>query len=250
MNTKVKSKIQKTIFLSFILSILLGLSSCSSSPIVANDSTGMSAEPVNTNQEQSIVALAKRSTYMVQVLDEEGEVLGSGSAFLIKNKYLITNNHVIDGASTIRIFSFMGLFLSDATVVDTDMDNDVALLKIDKLIGVSPLPLADGTSHLRYLDKVYAVGYPFGDSLTITTGTYQKDSQIFPHFKRVSISIAPGNSGGPCIVYNHKEKKYEVIGIVSAHMAGGGASFPMQGLISPVSNIHDILQKNEIEVEM
>lgn len=242
------SKIKKVITTLFLSFTILVLPSCSYSPIVANDSTGMSVEPVNTNQEQSIVALAKRSTYMVQILDESGEVVASGSSFLIKNKYLITN-HVIDGAHTIKIFSFMGLFLSDATVVDIDVDNDVALLKIDPLIGVSILPLADDTEQLRYLDKVYAIGYPFGDGLAITTGTYQKDSKIFPLFKRISVSIAPGNSGGPAVVYNHKKKRYEVIGIVSAHMAGGGRSFPMQGLISPVNNIHQILQNNKIEVE-
>lgn len=234
---------QKTNKLKSVILITLSfiLLSCSSSPLIQNH---LSVEPSEVVNEQSIVALSKRSTFFIQVKDEAGEVISSGSGFLVDKNKVITNHHVIDTGITFHIFSYMGVYLSEATIINVDVDNDLALLYVDNLLNVNILPIMPDTTPLKYLDKVYAVGYPFGDSLTITTGSFQKKSRIFDIFNRVSISIAPGNSGGPCIKYNHINQRYEVIGVISANMSSGEHSYFNHGLIIPAEKVHALLERN------
>lgn len=128
----------------------------------------------------------------------EGRSLGSG--FIISDDgYLLTNNHVVDGADSILVR------LSDrreylAEVVGTDPRTDVALLKIDgENLPVVKIADSDG---LRQGQWVVAIGSPFGFDYSVTAGIVSALGRALPDesyvpFIQTDVAINPGNSGGP-----------------------------------------------------
>ncbi|WP_197922831.1 S1C family serine protease [Thiosulfatihalobacter marinus] len=147
---------------------------------------------------------------------------GLGSGFIISSDGLIvTNNHVIDGASTITI-KFADGTEYDAKVVGADPLTDIALLDIEG----SNLPtVAFGSSDaMRVGDEVIAMGNPFGLGGTVTTGIISaKDRNInagpFDEFLQTDAAINRGNSGGP--LFNNEG---QVIGVNTAIFSPDGAS--------------------------
>lgn len=147
---------------------------------------------------------------------------GAGSGFLIDTDgHILTNNHVIDGASTIEVtFGGIDHTTYKASVLGSDTRNDIALLKINlgshKLV---PLTLGD-SSGLQVGQRVLAIGNPFGQfSSTLTTGvvsalgrTVQTSDRTFiDQAIQTDAAINRGNSGGP-LLNSHGQ----VIGINSA----------------------------------
>jgi S1-C subfamily serine protease len=147
---------------------------------------------------------------------------GAGSGFLIDTDgHILTNNHVIDGASTIEVtFGGIDHTTYKASVLGADTRNDIALLKINlgshKLV---PLTLGD-SSGLQVGQRVLAIGNPFGQfSSTLTTGvvsalgrTVQTSDRTFiDQAIQTDAAINRGNSGGP-LLNSHGQ----VIGINSA----------------------------------
>ncbi len=145
---------------------------------------------------------------------------GSGSGFIISpDGYILTNNHVIDGASKVTVSLADQRELS-GTVVGTDPRTDVALVKVE---ADGPLPhvtLGD-SSALRVGDWVVAIGNPFGLTHTVTAGIISAKGRVigagpYDDFLQTDASINPGNSGGPLFDLNGK-----VIGINTAIVPGG-----------------------------
>lgn len=147
---------------------------------------------------------------------------GAGSGFLIDDEgHILTNNHVVDGASTIEVtFGGIDHTTYKASVLGADTRNDIALLKINlgshKLV---PLTLGD-SSGLQVGQRVLAIGNPFGQfSSTLTTGvvsalgrTVQTSDRTFiDQAIQTDAAINRGNSGGP-LLNSHGQ----VIGINSA----------------------------------
>src|SRR5438445_1449203 len=146
-------------------------------------------------------------------------VEGAGSGFVIDTKgYILTNNHVVEGAQTIEVV------LGDqsrypAKVVGADPRNDVALIKIEpRKKPLVALSLGDSSS-IQVGQKVLAIGNPFGFQSTLTTGvisalgrTVQTSQTTFiDQAIQTDAAINRGNSGGPLI-----NSRGEVIGINSA----------------------------------
>ena len=129
---------------------------------------------------------------------------GVGSGFIIDPKgYILTNNHVIEGASRITI----GLATGErfrGKVIGIDKETDLAVIKID---APSELPVMKfGDSNASQVgDWVLAIGSPFGLDQTVTAGIISKkerDSQSFTNFQRflqTDAAINRGNSGGPLV---------------------------------------------------
>ncbi|MCI5212586.1 MAG: hypothetical protein D3910_28215, partial [Candidatus Electrothrix sp. ATG2] len=128
---------------------------------------------------------------------------GAGSGFIISQDGLIlTNNHVVDNAETIRVR------LADkreftASVVGTDPQSDVALIKIDGK-NLPTLPLGD-SSKLEVGEWVIAIGSPFELSQTVTVGVVSAKGRSrmgindYENFIQTDAAINPGNSGGPLL---------------------------------------------------
>ncbi len=147
--------------------------------------------------------------------------LGSG-VILDPAGVVVTNDHVIRGASAIHVVLADGRQL-EAEVIGSDADNDLAVLKV---VGVKgPLPSAKlGTSaDLMIGETTIAIGSPFGLKKTVTVGvlsaigrSFKADDRVYNAFLQTDASINPGNSGGPLL-----NSDGEVIGINSAIYAGG-----------------------------
>ena len=161
---------------------------------------------------------------MPQMPDMPGspERQGLGSGFIISGDGLIvTNNHVIDGATTVTV-KFADGSEHEATVVGADPLTDIALLDIE---GTGLPTVAFGSSDaMRVGDEVIAVGNPFGLGGTVTTGIVSaKDRNInagpFDEFIQTDAAINRGNSGGP--LFNDQG---EVIGVNTAIFSPNGGS--------------------------
>ena len=133
---------------------------------------------------------------------------GLGSAFVFDpNGLILTNNHVIEGASEIRVI-FGRKKEMDATVVGRDPPTDVAVLRVDAK-NLQHVPLGDSDA-TRVGDWVVAIGNPFGLSHTVSAGIISAkgrtnqdvkglDESGYYDFLQTDASINPGNSGGPLL---------------------------------------------------
>jgi len=167
-----------------------------------------------------------------------GGGVASGSGFIVSNDgYILTNNHVVDGASEVRV-SLLDRREFKAKVVGRDPNTDVAVIKIDAS-NLTPAPLGDSEAS-RVGEWVLAVGNPLGKNLTFTVtqgiisakgralGLPGQSQQTIQDFIQTDAAINPGNSGGPLV-----NVRGEVIGINSAiesptgYNAGYGFAVPI-----------------------
>ncbi len=145
-----------------------------------------------------------------------------GSGFVIsEDGFIVTNNHVIDGADEVLIEFFSGVELK-ATVVGTDPKTDIALLKVES---DEPLPFVSfGDSDvMRVGDWVLAVGNPLGQGFSVSAGIVSARgralSGTYDDFIQTDAAINRGNSGGP--LFNMDG---QVIGVNTAILSPSGGS--------------------------
>lgn len=147
-----------------------------------------------------------------------------GSGFLLSaDGYIVTNNHVIEGADSIKVNLLAdknGERSYDAEVVGTDQETDLALLKIKADVALPYLDFGDSDS-LKVGQWVMAIGNPFGLDHTVTAGIVSAKGRTigagpYDNFIQTDASINPGNSGGPLINMDG-----QVIGINTAIIASG-----------------------------
>jgi S1-C subfamily serine protease len=157
--------------------------------------------------------------------EPEGGGTATGSGFVIDDEgHVLTNNHVVDGATEISVKLGDSETAHDAEIVGTDPATDVALLKVDAPASqLHPLTLGSSTE-MEVGDPVVAIGNPFGLDRTVTSGivsALQRQIQAPNGFSidnviQTDAAINPGNSGGPLI-----NGAGEVIGINSQIQTGG-----------------------------
>ncbi len=156
--------------------------------------------------------------------------LGSG-VIIDPNGHILTNNHVIDEASEIRVKLSDGREFS-AKVVGRDAKTDLALLKIEAT-GLPVVPLGD-SSELQVGEPVMAIGNPFGLEQTVTTGIVSATGRVigngpYDDFIQTDASINPGNSGGPLI-----NGRGQAVGVNTAIFSRSGGSIGI-GFAIPVN---------------
>ena len=143
-----------------------------------------------------------------------------GSGFIIdKEGYILTNNHVVDKASVIKVKLSDGKEY-EARVVGKDAKTDVALIKIDAKNSL-PVALLGDSDKLEVGDWVIAVGNPYGLDHTVTAGIVSAKGRVigqgpYDDFIQTDASINPGNSGGPLF-----DLRGQVVGINTAIISGG-----------------------------
>ena len=149
----------------------------------------------------------------------------TGSGVIVDPKgYIVTNRHVVDGADRVRVklMSDPATVTYDATVIGSDLETDLAVIKID---AKKPLPAAKlgNSDSMQVGDWVLAIGSPFGLEETVTAGIVSArgrnivPQRQFQSFIQTDAAINPGNSGGPLVNMNG-----EVIGINTAIFTSGG----------------------------
>lgn len=168
----------------------------------------------------------------------ERRVEGQGSGFLIEqNGYIVTNNHVIDGADKIVVTMQDGRKL-DATLVGRDAKTDLALIKVDE--DSLPHVTFGDSDHARVGDWVVAIGNPFGLGGTATAGIISargRDIQSGPYddYLQLDAPINFGNSGGP--VFNVAG---EVIGVNTAIYSPNGGNIGI-GFAIPANQAKSVI---------
>lgn len=145
----------------------------------------------------------------------------TGTGFALKDGYVVTNNHVVDGAKSIIILGVNGNTSTEYTahVVGVDKNNDLALIKIDdyRFKGFTNIPYAVPNTSCEVGTDVFVLGYPLtqymGDEIKLTNGIissktgYKGDVSTY----QISAPVQSGNSGGPMF-----DNSGNVVGIVNA----------------------------------
>ncbi|MCM1290995.1 MAG: Do family serine endopeptidase [Prevotella sp.] len=149
--------------------------------------------------------------------------LGSG-VIISENGYIVTNNHVIDGADRLEVLLNDNSTL-DAKIIGTDEATDLALIKIDAT-GLSPISFGD-SENLKVGEWVLAVGNPFGFNSTVTAGIVSAKARSLGQngngkvgiesFIQTDAALNPGNSGGALV-----NLKGDLVGINSAIYSNTG----------------------------
>jgi S1-C subfamily serine protease len=189
--------------------------------------------------------------------ESEGGGTATGSGFVIDSEgHILTNNHVVEGASKIEVKLGASDTTYTAEVVGADPATDLALLKVEAPSSqLHPLTLGD-SSEMEVGDPVVAIGNPFGLDRTVTSGivsALQRQIQAPNGFSisnviQTDAAINPGNSGGPLI-----NAQGEVIGINSQIETGGSGSSGNVGIgfAIPIdtarAEIHQLETNGEVE---
>ena len=157
-------------------------------------------------------------------MPQQRERVGSGSGVIIREDgYIVTNNHVIDGATRIEV-TLNNNQTYPATLVGTDPATDVALLKVE-VTGLPVIPFGD-SDKLRLGEWVIAIGSPYDLRSTITAGIVSAKGRSMPSngefkiesFIQTDAAVNPGNSGGALV-----DKAGNLVGINTAIISQTGS---------------------------
>ncbi|MBP8061264.1 MAG: trypsin-like peptidase domain-containing protein [Polaromonas sp.] len=165
--------------------------------------------------------------------------IGLGSGVIVSpSGYILTNNHVIEGADEIEV-SLNDSRKARAKVIGTDPETDLAILKID--LDKLPVIVLGSSEALEIGDQVLAIGNPFGVGQTVTSGIIsalgrnQLGINVFENFIQTDAAINPGNSGGALV-----DTQGRLLGINTAIFSRSGGSLGI-GFAIPVSTARQVL---------
>lgn len=204
----------------------------------SSTSTAMTTSEIVKKTADSVVEITTESVVRGSFAQQYVQQ-GAGSGVIISDDgYIITNNHVIDGANSVKVRLRDGSEF-DATIVGSDSNNDIALLKIEAS-GLSEVTFGD-SSELAVGDYVVAIGNPLGElGGTVTDGIISALAREVTiddttmTLLQTNAQVNPGNSGGGLFNANG-----ELVGIVNAKKS----STEVEGIAFaiPINNVLDIL---------
>jgi Do/DeqQ family serine protease len=174
--------------------------------------------------------------------EEKQQRSGLGSGVVVSaDGYILTNNHVVEGADQIEVSLNDGRKLK-ADVVGTDPESDLAVLKVPGDAKLDPITFAQPRS-LHVGDVVLAIGNPFGVGQTVTSGIVSALDRThlgintFEDFIQTDAAINPGNSGGALVDSNGV-----LVGINTAIYSQSGGSMGI-GFAIPISLAQNVLEQ-------
>ena len=167
---------------------------------------------------RSIARSVFPSVVMLEMRDDAGDSITLGSGFFVQPDVVVTNYHVVEGASsgTAKIIGRADIFEIEGTV-GFDKSRDLILLKLKGIIG-KPLPLGD-FSKIEVGQEVFALGNPHGLEGTISPGIISGNSLRKigkENLIQITAPISPGSSGGPVV-----NRDGQVIGVAVASLEDG-----------------------------
>ena len=204
----------------------------------SSSSDGMSGEDI----------YKKVSPSVVSVISTTSEGQGSGSGVIMSSDgYIITNNHVVEGAQSVSVQLNDGTSL-DAEIIGTDEQTDLAVIKVSSSAELTAAEFGD-SDELQPGEYAYAIGSPGGVQFanTITGGRISAINRDLTVNDRVmsliqtDASINNGNSGGALI-----NEYGQVVGITSAKLSGnafGSATVEGMGFAIPINTAKDIVDE-------
>jgi len=168
-----------------------------------------------------------------------GQALGSG-VVVVAAGYILTNNHVVDGADRIQVKFVNDPTEYDAKVVGTDSQTDLAVIRVEGKRNLVPAKIGNSEA-VEVGDWAVAIGSPFGFQATVTAGIISAkerdipgDTTQFQHFLQTDAAINPGNSGGPLL-----NIRGEVIGINTA-IASRSGGYQGIGFALPINTAAEV----------
>ncbi len=211
---------------------------------------GKTVQQIYSQEGRGVVYIqAQGVTEDSSVFGESQSGTATGSGFVVdKDGTILTNAHVVEGASKVTVSFEEGGEAISADVKGIDTDADIAVLKINpEGRDLTVLPLGN-SSDAKVGDPVVAIGNPFGLQRTVTTGivsALQRQVDAPSGFPisgviQTDASINPGNSGGPLL-----NARGEVIGINSQIATGGGQGSVGIGFAIPIDSAKKELPQAE-----
>ena len=198
--------------------------------------TGSTTKTVNSAGQapdwEAVSAAVSNAVVSIAVATDKGEALGSGVIF-DKEGHIITNNHVVAGASKIQVTLADGR-VYDAETTGTDPATDLAVIQLKNAPDNLTVAQLGDSDKLATGQDVMAIGNPLGLSSTVTTGIISaldrpvvnsqnedgsSGSAVYTNAIQIDAAINPGNSGGPLF-----DEKGRVIGITSSIATMGNSS--------------------------
>lgn len=172
------------------------------------------APPDGSLTAREVFELTSGSVFVVEALDGDGSVKALGSAVAISSRDVITNNHVVEGASRVRLRQ--GDNHWDASIAETDAKLDYCRITAATL-AARPV-VVSLISRVRVGDRVYAIGSPEGLELTLSEGLVSgiRTGDSGESLIQTSAPISHGSSGGG--LFNDRA---ELIGITTFYVKGG-----------------------------
>jgi serine protease Do len=202
---------------------------------------------VNIHSERTVQGPASEEVFALA--PSQNRVNGMGTGIIIDPRgYIITNQHVVEDVSLIRVRLSDGTAAS-ARVVARDGESDLALLKIDVNQPLPVMPLGTAAD-LMVGETVIAIGNAYGYEHTVTVGVVSAVKRDVTLNKEISYksliqtdaSINPGNSGGPLVNING-----ELVGVNVAIRAGAqgiGFAIPVDSMIRVASDMLSVRRRN------
>lgn len=204
------------------------------------------------------------SVVVIEVSTRSGS--GTGSGFVYKkdatNGYIITNHHVIDGATSVSIINSSGI-KAEAKVLGSDEYSDIAVLSTDVVNVISVAEIGDSTK-MSLGDTVFTVGSPLGSKYqgTVTKGIISgKDRQVTVSLTngsfvmevlQIDAAINPGNSGGPLVDMNGQVIGVNSLKLVQDQIEGMGFAIPIEIAMSSVEKLEkgEKIERPQLGVQM
>ena len=272
-NKKNKRGLGKNIALCVLISAVVGTGSGITSSLITNKLTASSKSDnvkTVTNTEQlsfsttggvSIPDIYNKVSPAVVGITTQNLTLnqfqvqgGSGSGFIFSEEgYVLTNYHVIEGASKISIM-FSNKTTADATVVNYDSDLDVAVLKISGDMEMPAVLELDSSADVLVGEPVIAIGSPLGETFlnSLTSGIISakdrriEDSDGIKNYIQTDAAINPGNSGGPLINAYGKVIGINTAKISDSSVSGMGFAIPITAVVDVVNDLVENPLNNSI----
>ena len=191
----------------------------------------------------SVAQKCANAVFYIEMYDEDGWNLGSGSGFFIDPSGIaVTNYHVIDGCSSATVMLANGNVYDITGVYDYNIEKDIALIQVGGE-GFDVLQLGDCESIVAG-EEVYAIGSPSGLDNTISTGIISNVSRYVDGMDYIQFTapISCGSSGGALL-----DSNYSVIGITSAYWIGTGDNGTQNLNLAIPINLIEELERNETE---
>jgi serine protease Do len=167
---------------------------------------------------------------------------GLGSGVVVSpDGYILTNNHVVDGATDVRV-TLPDRREFKAKVIGTDPKTDIAVLKIEATS--LPVITVGNSAKMQIGDAVLAIGNPYGVGQTVTMGIVSATGRAglgiedYEDFIQTDASINPGNSGGALV-----NDRGELIGINTAILAPGSGGNQGIGFAVPVNLVRNVMDQ-------
>ncbi len=198
----------------------------------------------NESEEVWDVEMATDSVLYLEVYDAEDNLVATASGFVYSDRLkIITNFHAIEGAHHVRAYTknpvlaqsdhtTISKFFLINTVLAYNEETDLAILRCDEDMGISPIPAGDSNS-AKQGDTVYAVGYPLGVANTLSNGIISARYSLEEvDLIQVSAPISSGSSGGALL-----DAYGNAIGVICASYIDG----QNLNLAIPISYVDELL---------